>query len=41
MIPRGITVLEVGDEVLAVTDPSGADELAKLFSAPNPTKFRQ
>jgi trk system potassium uptake protein len=41
MIPRGITVLEAGDEVLAVTDPSGAEELAKLFSPPNPTKFRQ
>jgi trk system potassium uptake protein len=41
MIPRGVTVLQAGDEVLAVTDSSGAEELAKLFSPPNPTKFRQ
>ncbi len=38
MIPRGITVFEAGDEVLAVTDSDGADELAKLFCAPNQAK---
>jgi trk system potassium uptake protein len=32
MIPRGSSVLEAGDEVLAVTDSDGADQLAKLLS---------
>lgn len=32
ILPRGITVFEVGDEVLAITDPNGADQLAALFS---------
>ncbi len=32
IVPRGITTFEEGDEVLAVTDKSGADELAALFS---------
>ncbi len=32
VVPRGITVLEVDDEVLAVTDRKGADELARLFA---------
>jgi trk system potassium uptake protein TrkA len=31
IVPRGITTLEVGDEVLAVTDPEGAHQLAELF----------
>ena len=31
MIPRGVTTLEAEDEVLAVTDPTGAEQLAKLF----------
>lgn len=34
MIPRGVTVFEEGDEVLAVTDSNGAVELAQLFSVP-------
>jgi trk system potassium uptake protein TrkA len=34
IVPRGITRFEVGDEVLAVTDPEGAKELLKLFSMP-------
>jgi trk system potassium uptake protein TrkA len=33
MIPRGITTFMAGDEVLAVTDPEGADDLIQLFSA--------
>ncbi len=32
MIPRGISVLEEGDEVLAVTDSDGADQLASLLA---------
>jgi trk system potassium uptake protein TrkA len=36
-IPRGATIFEVGDEVLAVTDRDGADRLAELFG-PNRTK---
>ena len=31
IVPRGITVLEEYDEVLAVTDPAGAKQLAALF----------
>jgi trk system potassium uptake protein TrkA len=33
VIPRGVTVLEQGDEVLAIVDPEAADELAKLFAS--------
>jgi trk system potassium uptake protein len=33
IVPRGITVLEAEDEVLAVTDPDGARLLCDLFSA--------
>jgi trk system potassium uptake protein len=32
MIPRGITVFEAGDEVLAVTDVQGTTSLADLFA---------
>jgi trk system potassium uptake protein TrkA len=32
MLPRGITTLEEGDEVLAVTDREGAEQLALLFA---------
>ena len=32
ILPRGITALEVGDEVLALTDQQGEAELQKLFS---------
>lgn len=34
MIPRGITVFEEGDEVLAVADSEGSDQLAVLFAPP-------
>ncbi len=34
MLPRGITTLEVGDEVLAITDRRGADQLVLLFAPP-------
>jgi trk system potassium uptake protein TrkA len=32
VVPRGGTKMEVGDEVLAVTDASGAEQLAQLFT---------
>jgi trk system potassium uptake protein TrkA len=32
IVPRGATTLEVGDEILAVVDPVGQDQLAELFS---------
>jgi len=32
IVPRGITILEAGDEILAVTDPDGAHQLARLLS---------
>ena len=32
IVPRGVTTFEVGDEVLAVTDQNGADQLAALFA---------
>lgn len=39
VVPRGSTVFEPGDEVLAVTDPEGAAQLAKLFApARRPTR---
>lgn len=31
VVPRGATTMEVGDEVLAVTDRQGAEQLAALF----------
>lgn len=34
MIPRGGTVLNVDDEVLAIADPEGAEQLAGLFKPP-------
>jgi trk system potassium uptake protein TrkA len=34
VMPRGATVLQVGDEVLAVVDSAGADRLAALFARP-------
>jgi trk system potassium uptake protein TrkA len=33
-IPRGITVFQAGDEVLAIVDHEAAEELARLFSDP-------
>ena len=37
MIPRGITVFEAGDEVLAIADADSAAALADLFSPPEPS----
>lgn len=34
MIPRGVTVFENGDEIMAITDLEGTSSLAKLFSQP-------
>jgi trk system potassium uptake protein TrkA len=34
VLPRGATTLQVGDEVLAVTDSQGAEQLAALFEPP-------
>ncbi len=36
IVPRGITVFEVGDEILAVTDKDGALQLSKLFAGKRP-----
>jgi trk system potassium uptake protein TrkA len=33
-VPRGVTAFEEGDEVLAVTDEEGADDLVRLFASP-------
>jgi trk system potassium uptake protein TrkA len=38
IVPRGLTALEVGDEVLAITNREGAAELAKLLSPPEPAE---
>ena len=38
IVPRGLTILEAGDEVLAVTNPEGADDLARLFAPPDRKK---
>jgi trk system potassium uptake protein TrkA len=38
MIPRGISALEEGDEVLAVTDADGADQLADLLAGTPPVR---
>jgi trk system potassium uptake protein TrkA len=35
IVPRGPTVIEAGDEILAVTDAAASDQLAKLFAARN------
>ena len=35
VVPRGITTLEVDDEVIAVTDKEGAQQLSVLFSPPS------
>lgn len=34
VVPRGVTIFEQGDEVLAITDRQGALELVKLFAPP-------
>lgn len=35
VVPRGSTSINVGDEVLAITDQPGAEELAELFTINN------
>jgi trk system potassium uptake protein TrkA len=40
LVPRGATTFEAGDEVLAVTDRKGAEQLAALFSGPPPERPR-
>jgi len=35
IIPRGPTIMEVGDEVLIIADKSGAEQVAELFSVEN------
>jgi len=35
LIPRGVTQFEEGDEVLAIVDSKGAEELASLFGRPD------
>jgi trk system potassium uptake protein TrkA len=35
VLPRGITVLEAGDEILALVDDAARDELARLLGRPN------
>jgi trk system potassium uptake protein TrkA len=35
VVPRGVTVFQAGDEVLAVTDRAGAAKLADLLNAPS------
>jgi len=35
VVPRGITTFEVDDEVIAVTDKEGAQQLSVLFSPPS------
>ncbi len=34
VVPRGVTTFEVGDEMLAVTDAAGAEQLNALFGPP-------
>ncbi|MGC8873594.1 MAG: TrkA C-terminal domain-containing protein, partial [Chloroflexia bacterium] len=36
ILPRGSTVLQAGDEVLAIVDPEAAEGLAALFGEPLP-----
>ena len=38
VVPRGGSVLELGDEVLAVTDRQGAEQLAALFTSKIPDR---
>jgi len=35
VLPRGTTILEEGDEVLALVDDPAREQLAKLLSKPN------
>jgi len=38
VIPRGVTRFEIGDEVLAIVDHEGADDLAALFTPKGRTR---
>jgi trk system potassium uptake protein len=40
-IPRGITQFQAGDEVLAIVDREGAEELARLFGDPEAVSERE
>lgn len=35
VLPRGMTMIEIDDEVLAITDTTGASHLANLLASPN------
>lgn len=39
IVPRGSSHFEVGDEVLAVTDRQGAEQLARLFAPAHPYAY--
>jgi trk system potassium uptake protein TrkA len=41
LIPRGITQFQAGDEVLAIVDREAAEELARIFGAPQPASERE
>jgi trk system potassium uptake protein TrkA len=36
IVPRGLTTIEVDDEVLAITNQEGLNQLKELFSEPEP-----
>lgn len=38
VLPRGLTTLEVDDEILAITDNQGAEQLAALFTPVSPER---
>jgi trk system potassium uptake protein TrkA len=41
IVPRGVTMIEAEDEVLAVTDNEGAKQLLALFATTKPAAYRQ
>ncbi len=41
IVPRGATTMEVGDEVLAITDKVGEEQLAELFTFQNSRNHHQ
>lgn len=38
ILPRGLTTIEAGDEILAITNSEGAEQLAELFAPQNGSK---
>lgn len=36
VVPRGLSTIEVGDEILAITNRQGVEQLKQLFSSPEP-----